>query len=289
MVDSLMANGSASEQTADSFVSIKDVSKVYKTREGDLFAVDNISLSLERGSFVAILGPSGCGKSTLALMVAGLIGHTAGTITIGGERVTKPYVDLGIVFQDSVLLDWRNVISNLMIQVEIRKLDKEAAMTRAQELLRMVDLEGFEKKFPYELSGGMRQRVSICRALVHDPPLLLMDEPFGALDALTRDQLNLDLQDIWLSTRKTVMFITHSIAEAVFLADRIVVMTPRPGKVARIIEIDLPRPRHLSMRETSEFGRFTREIRAMFEDWGVIREHNSDGATIPAAAQGPAS
>ena len=153
----------------------------------------------------------------------------------------------------------------------------------------MVDLEGFEKKYPYELSGGMRQRVSICRALLHDPPLLLMDEPFGALDALTRDQLNLDLQDIWLSKRKTVMFITHSIAEAVFLADRIVVMTPRPGKVARIIEIDLPRPRHLSMRETPEFGHFTREIRAMFEDWGVIREHKSDGATTPAAAQGPAS
>ena len=267
----------------DSFVSIQGVSKIYPTRDGPLSAVDNVSLDFGRGDFVAVLGPSGCGKSTLMLMVAGLIGRTAGAISIDGRPVNRPYTDLGIVFQDPVLLDWRNVLDNLMLQAEIRSLDGPAMRARGRALLSMVGLEGFEQRQPWELSGGMRQRVSICRALVHDPPLLLMDEPFGALDAMTRDQLNLDLQDIWLSHRKTVMFITHSIPEAVFLADRVIVMSPRPGRIASEIEVDLPRPRHLGVRETPAFGRCTAQIRALFEAWGVLREHDGAGTAASQA------
>ena len=211
------------------------------------------------------------------LMVAGLLGRTAGTISIDGKNIDRPFTDLGIVFQEAILLDWCNVIDNLMLQAEIRNLDRAAMSSRCMGLLAKVGLDGFERRYPWELSGGMRQRVSICRALVHDPPLLLMDEPFGALDALTRDQLNLDLQDIWLTSRKTVMFITHSIPEAIFLGDRVVVMSPRPGRIAATIDIELPRPRHLNLRETAEFGRYAREIRTLFEAWGVLHEHADAG------------
>lgn len=264
-------------------VSIERVSKVYGTRTGDIFAVDDVSLSIREGEFVALLGPSGCGKSTLMLMMAGLVARSGGRIAIGNQTVTKPYTDLGIVFQESNLLDWRSVLKNLMLQIEIRGLTPGPYLTRARDLLKMVGLEGYENKYPYELSGGMQQRVSICRALVHEPPLLLMDEPFGALDALTRDQLNLDLQDIWMAKPKTVIFVTHSISEAVFLADRIIVMTPRPGKIAADIRVDLPRPRTMAMRETPEFGAYTKQIRAMFEDWGVLRGHRAP-ATMGAVA-----
>ena len=252
-------------------VSIERVSKTYGTRTGEIFAVDDVSLNIQEGEFVALLGPSGCGKSTLMLMMAGLVAHSAGRIVIGSTTVTKPYTDLGIVFQESNLLDWRTVLKNLMLQIEIRKLPPAAYEARARDLLKMVGLDGYEQKYPFELSGGMQQRVSICRALVHEPPLLLMDEPFGALDALTRDQLNMDLQDIWMDKPKTVIFVTHSISEAVFLSDRIIVMTPRPGKIAADIKVDLPRPRTMAMRETPEFGAYTKQIRAMFEEWGVLR------------------
>jgi NitT/TauT family transport system ATP-binding protein len=255
------------------FLSIAEVSKTYPTRDGEIFAVDNVSFDLTEGGFVSLLGPSGCGKSTLLLMCAGLIPYDSGTISIAGNIVDKPYIDLGVIFQDANLLDWRTVLNNLMIQAEIRRMDKSAIRVRALELLGMVGLNGYENRFPFELSGGMRQRVSICRALVHDPPMLLMDEPFGALDALTRDQLNLDLQDIWLKSQKTILFVTHSITEAVFLSDHIVVMTPRPGKVGAVIDIDLPRPRDFSIRETEAFGSYTKTIRGLFEDWGVLHHH----------------
>ncbi len=257
------------------FLHIDHVSKTYKARDGDIFAVDDVSVDVPEGGFVSLLGPSGCGKSTLLLMTAGLISRDAGTIAIDGTRVEKPYTDLGIVFQEANLLDWRNVLKNLMIQAEIRKLDRTKSERRARELLKMVDLVGYEKRYPYELSGGMRQRVAICRALLHDPDLLLMDEPFGALDALTRDQLNLDLQDLWMQSGKTVLFVTHSITEAVFLSETVIVMTPRPGRIGATIDIDLPRPRNLSMRETPEFGAYAREIRGLFEEWGVLRQHES--------------
>jgi NitT/TauT family transport system ATP-binding protein len=256
----------------DAFISIEGVGKSYPTRDGPLLAVDGLALAVARGEFVALLGPSGCGKSTLLLMLAGLLRRSAGSIRIDGRPVDSPYTDVGIVFQDPVLLDWRNVIDNLLLQAEIRGLDRVAMRGRALALLARVGLSGFEQGHPWELSGGMRQRVSLCRALVHDPSLLLMDEPFGSLDALTRDQLNLDLQDIWLARPKTVLFITHSIAEAVFLADRVVVMSPRPGRIAAEFPVDLPRPRTLGLRETPAFGRHTAQIRALFEGWGVLRE-----------------
>lgn len=261
-----------------SLVDIDRVSKTYAARKGEIFAVDDVSLDVPEGGFISLLGPSGCGKSTLLLMTAGLIPLSKGRIAINGSRVDKPYTDLGIVFQDANLLDWRNVLKNLMIQADIRGLDRQETESRGRELLNMVGLGGYEDRYPYELSGGMRQRVSICRALVHDPPLLLMDEPFGALDALTRDQLNLDLQDMWMQSRKTVLFVTHSITEAVFLSDTVIVMTPQPGRIGATIDIDLPRPRNLSMRETPEFGAYARQIRALFEDWGVLRERETNNA-----------
>ena len=222
-------------------------------------ALDHVSLSERRSEFLSILGPSGCGKSTLLMLAAGLLPASSGAITIEGRAVDKPRTDIGIVFQSPVLLEWRTALGNVMLQAEARKLKHAAAEARARELLNSVGLGGFEHKYPEELSGGMRQRVSLCRALIHNPPQLLMDEPFGALDALTRDQLVLDLQKIWNERRITVLFVTHSVQEAVFLSDRIVVMTPRPGKIDRIIDIDLPRPRTLALREAPEFARYSRE------------------------------
>jgi len=260
---------------SEPFVSIEGVSKSYRSQAGAIAAVDAVSVEFGCGDFVSLLGPSGCGKTTLMLMLAGLLGRDTGAIRIEGRPVDQPYTNVGIVFQDALLLDWRNVLDNLMLQAEIRGLDRAALRTRALALLHMVGLAGFERRHPWELSGGMRQRVSICRALVHDPLLLLMDEPFGALDALTREQMNLDLQEIWLARRKTVLFITHSIGEAVFLADRVLVMSPRPGRIAADIAVDLPRPRHPSLRETAEFGSYTRRIRSLFEDWGILRERSA--------------
>jgi NitT/TauT family transport system ATP-binding protein len=255
-------------------VSVDRVSKVYATRGEPIVALEECSLDFEPGQFVSIVGPSGCGKSTLMLMVAGLVPMSSGSITIGSTPVSGPYTDLGIVFQEPVLLDWRKVMSNVLLQVELRRgYDKKRYRSRALELLELVGLSGFEDRYPFELSGGMRQRVSICRALVHDPPLLLMDEPFGALDALSRDQLNLDLQNIWLQSRKTVLFVTHSISEAIFLADRVAVFSPRPGRIVEVLDIDLPRPRPLSIRETPEFGRYASEIRRVFSSLGVLRDN----------------
>ncbi len=257
----------------DEHVTITDVSKIYPVRDGEIFAVDSATLGLERGGFLSLLGPSGCGKSTLLLMIAGLINRNAGEITIDGTLITKPYIDLGIVFQDANLLEWRTVMKNLMIQAEVRNLNRADAEKRSQDLLNMVGLDGYEQRYPYELSGGMRQRVSICRALVHNPPLLLMDEPFGALDALTRDQLNLDLQDIWMKSKKTIIFVTHSITEAVFLSDRVAVMTPQPGRIGAVIDIELPRPRNIQVRDDPAFTVYTKQIRSLFEQWGVLQDH----------------
>ena len=251
-------------------VEIDGISKLYETLGEPVQAIDDVSLSCKPGEFLAVLGPSGCGKSTILLLVAGLVPLTGGTISIGGTAVSKPYTNLGMVFQEAVLLDWRKVMSNVLLQVEMRGLDKKAYRPRAQQLIDLVGLTGFENSYPFELSGGMRQRVSICRALLHDPPLLLMDEPFGALDALTRDKLNLDLQQIWLTSRKTVLFVTHSITEAVFLADRVVVLSPRPCTVEAILEIDLPRPRDHAVRETPEFGRYASDIREIFSSLGIL-------------------
>ncbi len=251
------------------FIRLQNVEKTYLTKDDYILAVDDVSFDIKEAEFIAIVGPSGCGKTTILKMVAGLVPYTQGEITIGGQRVDRPQTDLGIIFQDSVLLDWRDVLSNVLLQIDIRGLDKATYEARARELLNDVGLDGFENKKPFELSGGMKQRVSICRALVHDPPLLLMDEPFGSLDALTREQISMDIQHLWMEKRKTVLLITHSIPEAVLLADQVVVMTPRPGRIVEIIDIDLPRPRRLD-HLPEKFNEYAGHIRQIFQASGVL-------------------
>jgi NitT/TauT family transport system ATP-binding protein len=252
-------------------IEIGGVSKVYASSDGLVAALESVTLDIAEGEFVSVLGPSGCGKSTLMLIVAGLLPPSAGEVRLAGRPVTRPQTQVGIVFQNPVLLDWRRVLGNVLLQVESRGLDVAVYRPRAQELLRTVGLAGFEDKYPFELSGGMRQRTAICRALIHDPPLLLMDEPFGALDALTREQMRLDIERLWLQRKKTVLFITHSISEAVLLSDRVVVMTPRPGRIDGVFRIELPRPRHLAVQESAEFGRYHKVITDLFLARGVLR------------------
>jgi NitT/TauT family transport system ATP-binding protein len=251
-------------------IQVRNLTMVYQSARGSVRALDNVSVEAERGDFVSVLGPSGCGKSTLLMIVAGLRQRTRGEVLVNGNTVSGPQTDLGIVFQSDVLLDWRTSMQNILLQLEFRRLPKDRYVERAKELMASVGLSGFEEKRPYELSGGMRQRVSICRALVHDPPILLMDEPFGALDALTREQIMLDLQTIWMGSAKTVLFVTHSIPEAVFLSDRVVVMSPRPGRVDEVLSIDLPRPRTIEMMSTPEFNVYNKRIREIFERRGLF-------------------
>jgi NitT/TauT family transport system ATP-binding protein len=254
-------------------IGLRGVTKRYMTASGDpVDALGEIDLDIAAGEFVAIVGPSGCGKSTLMMLVSGLIPMTSGTIVVGGVPVKGAVSQAGIVFQRDVLLDWRSVLGNVMLPVEIKKLDRETHLKKARNLLRSVGLTEFEEKFPGELSGGMRQRVAICRAFVQDPGLLLMDEPFGALDALTREQMNLDLQRIWLRDRNTVIFITHSIEEAVLLSDRVVVMTSRPGRVADILDVGLPRPRGAHTRSERSFVECVERIRRHFMALGILSE-----------------
>jgi NitT/TauT family transport system ATP-binding protein len=255
--------------TADAYIRLENVGKTYTSKSGPVEACGEINLDIRRSEFVAIVGPSGCGKTTLLKMVAGLQPYTAGAISIDGRTVAGPHTDVGIVFQDAILLDWRTVLDNVLLQVDIRGLDRAQYAPVARGLLKATGLTGFENHKPYELSGGMRQRASICRALVHDPPLLLMDEPFGALDALTREQIAMDIQRVWMEKRKTALFITHSIPEAVLLADRVVVMSPRPGRIVEIIDIDLPRPRRLD-RVPAQFNEYTGRIRDIFKARGVL-------------------
>jgi NitT/TauT family transport system ATP-binding protein len=250
-------------------IRLQNVEKIYQTKDSPIVAVEDVSFDINQSEFIAIVGPSGCGKTTILKMLAGLVPYTSGSITIGGRKVTKPQTDVGIIFQDAVLLDWRDVLSNVMLQIDIRGMNRSDYEPVARELLRTVGLDGFEKKKPYELSGGMKQRVSICRALVHDPPVLLMDEPFGALDALTREQISMDIQHLWMEKRKTALLITHSIPEAVLLADRVIVMSPRPGKIVEIIDIDLSRPRRLD-RLPEKFNDYAGRIRQIFQASGVL-------------------
>ncbi|MBI3078374.1 MAG: ABC transporter ATP-binding protein [Deltaproteobacteria bacterium] len=242
-------------------IAYRNISKVYRRGPESVHALDRVSLEVEAGEFVTVVGRSGCGKTTLLKLTAGLIRPSAGEVVVNGHPVYNPITDIGVVFQSPVLLQWRRALDNVLLQIEMRKLDRRAYTARARELLRLVGLEGFEDKYPDELSGGMQQRVSITRALIHDPALLLMDEPFGALDALTREDMNLEVQRIWSQQRKTVLFITHSIPEAVFLGDRVVVMTPRPGRIAGIFPIDLPRPRSPRIREDPAFVTYVSKIR----------------------------
>jgi NitT/TauT family transport system ATP-binding protein len=254
---------------SEPYIRLHNVGKTYQTKNGTIDACSDINLDIKDSEFVAIVGPSGCGKTTIMKMVAGLQPYTSGTITVGGKKVEAPQTDVGVVFQEAIMLDWRDVLENVMLQIDIRKMDRAKFEPVARDLLERTGLAGFEKKKPYELSGGMRQRVSICRALVHNPKMLLMDEPFGALDALTREQISMDIQRLWMETRKTALHITHSIPEAVLLADRVVVMGPRPGRIVEVIEIDLPRPRRLDQL-SPKFGEYSTQIRNIFKSKGVL-------------------
>jgi len=227
-------------------VQLADVAVRFRSKKRDVTALSDVSLDVAPGEFVAIVGPSGCGKSTLLKLVAGLLTASSGEVLLGGERVTGPRHDIGYVFQRAALLEWRSALRNILLQAEIRRMPAAQARGRADELIRMTGLTGFEDAYPHELSGGMQQRVALCRALLHEPPVLLMDEPFGALDALTREQMNTELNRIWRSTGTTVLLVTHSISEAVYLADRVVVMSPRPGTITEIIEVGLPAERDYS-------------------------------------------
>jgi NitT/TauT family transport system ATP-binding protein len=261
----------AAPVATDSFaVRFANVTKIYGRGPTAVRAVDDVSLALRAGEFVSIVGPSGCGKSSLLLMLAGLTSPTSGDVQVEGSTVSGPVPQIGIAFQDAELLPWRSALSNVLLQAEIRGHPIEPARRRAMDLLDQVGLAGFEERYPDELSGGMAQRVALCRALLHDPDILVMDEPFGALDALTRDQMQLDLQRLWMADRKTVVLVTHSIEEAVFLSDRVVVMTQRPGRIATEVAVTFPRPRRTDVRGTPEFGHLTAGIRDLFTQLGVV-------------------
>jgi NitT/TauT family transport system ATP-binding protein len=243
---------------------LQRVGKTFVTRGGEeVEALAEVSLEARRNEFVCLVGPSGCGKSTLLRLVAGLVAPSAGAVSIAGSAVTEPRADTGIVFQAPTLLPWATVLDNVLFPLKMMGTLRPESRGRARELLELVGLAGFEDKYPRELSGGMQQRAGICRALVHDPDILLMDEPFGALDALTREELTIEVMRIWRERPKTILFVTHSIPESVILADRVVVMSPRPGRVADIVEVRLPRPRDFDMEARHEFQDGTHRIRRL--------------------------
>jgi NitT/TauT family transport system ATP-binding protein len=256
-------------------IRLENVSKLYPSPRGEVEALADISLTIDNGEFVSLLGPSGCGKTTLLRLVGGLDAATGGTLSLAGKAIDGPPENLGMVFQKDVLLDWRTVLQNVMLPVELKDLNRAEHLDRAKHLLELFGLGDFLDKHPWELSGGMRQRVAIGRALVTDPSLLLMDEPFGALDALTRDALNLELQDIWIRSHKTIIFVTHSIAEAILLSDRVCIMASRPGRIVEILEVDFPRPRSLAVRESPQFSDYARRVRHIFERNGVFQNEKA--------------
>jgi len=254
--------------SAPPVIALRDVGKSYRVRGGGdpLRALCDISLSVHLGEFVVVVGPSGCGKSTLLRIVAGLDHATAGTVEVDRRPVTGPIASAGIVFQDPLLMSWRTAIDNVMLPIEVLRRDHRAHRRRAQELIRLVGLEGFEDRYPHELSGGMQQRVALARALVADPDVLLMDEPFAALDEITRFKLNNDLLDLWQDLRPTVIFVTHSVFESVFLSQRIVVMTPRPGRVFAAIDIPVAYPRGEDFRTSADYAGLCRTVMRALAD-----------------------
>ena len=252
-------------------VDIRRVVKIFgEDTEHPFRALKEVSVDVRAGEFVSVVGPSGCGKSTLMLMVAGLLERSLGDIQVAGQSVVRPLTDVGIAFQDHLLLDFRTALDNVTLHADIRKLPKKQIEARARELFAQLRLTGAMEKYPRQLSGGMRQRVSLIRTLVHDPSLLLMDEPFGALDALTRLQVRTDLEALWLRRRPTVLFITHSVEEAVALSDRILVMSPSPGEVVEEIRVDIPRPRPIVLGDVPEFAAYVDRIHRHFERLGVL-------------------
>jgi NitT/TauT family transport system ATP-binding protein len=245
-------------------ISIANVSKVYNQgQENRVAALSNIQLEIQRGEFVSLLGPSGCGKSTLLRLIGDLITPSSGAVLVNGKSApeARRRRDYGMVFQQATLYDWRNVSRNVQLPLEIMNYSREKREARAREMLKLVQLEGFEKHYPWQLSGGMQQRVAIARALAFEPSILLMDEPFGALDEMTRERMQMEVLRIWRETRTTVVFVTHSIPEAVFLSTRVVVMSARPGRITGVIEIDLPQPRGVDTREDPRFFEKITEVR----------------------------
>src|SRR5436305_6191635 len=246
---------------ADPFIHLAGVSKVYRTRGAEFLAVSEATFDVEAGELVALVGPSGCGKTTLLKILAGLHPYDSGQVRIGSAaQPFDPSRDIGMVFQQPLLLKWRRIIDNVLLPAETLGLPMVASRARARDLLALVGLSGSEKSYPYELSGGMQQRAAIARALIHDPKLILMDEPFGALDALTREKMNLELLHIWEQARKTIVFVTHGITEAVFLGTRVVVLSAGPARMADNFRVELPHPRTLDMKTHEKFGEYTRRI-----------------------------
>jgi NitT/TauT family transport system ATP-binding protein len=260
----------------DKIIEYKNLQKYYQVRKAKdlIHALDGITFDVKKNEFTCIVGPSGCGKSTLMKITAGLLPYDEGQVIVDGKPVDGPIKNVGMVFQQPVLLEWRSIIGNVLLPIEILGLDEKKHQKIAIDLIKLVGLEGFEKRYPYELSGGMQQRVSICRALVHDPTILLMDEPFGALDAMTRDKMNLELLRIWKKAKKTIIYITHHIPEAVFLADKVIVLCSRPSNVKKIVEIDLPRPRTIEMQYTKEFRNYCRSILQLIDATNYGETHS---------------
>jgi len=261
-------------------IAVRHVSKTFgEETDAPFQALNQVDVMIPAGQFVSVVGASGCGKSTLMLMIAGLLKRSTGDIQVGEQSVTRPITDVGIAFQDHLLLEFRTAFENIMLHADIRRLDRDTLATRARELFAQLRLEHAMNKYPRQLSGGMRQRISLIRTLVHDPSVILMDEPFGALDALTRLQVRTDLEALWLRRRPTVVFITHSVEEAVGLSDRIIVMSPSPGEVVDDIAVDLPRPRPIVLGDAPEFAAYVDRIHLQFERMGVLHGLTSHRAS----------
>jgi len=258
-------------------ITCEHVTKRYSTRKTAVVALEDVTLSVRPGEFISLLGPSGCGKTTLLRLIGGLEPTTEGSVLIDHAEVLDSHPELGVVFQTDLLMPWRTVLDNVLLQADVRKVRDKQMVQRARELLEQVGLSGFIDSYPNELSGGMKQRVGICRALLHRPRLLLMDEPFAALDAMTRDQISMDLSELAASTGTTIVFVTHSIPEAVFLSDRIYVMSARPGRIVAEVEVSIPQPRALHHRLEQEFTSKVAEVTEIFESLGVFNSVGSRG------------
>ncbi len=243
-------------------IEVHNGGKIFKSlRGGTVDAVHDVSMDVTEGEFVSIVGPSGCGKTTLLRMIGGLILPTSGSIVVNGKELEGPVPDVGFVFQNPTLFPWQTVLGNVLLPIRVKRLDRSKFTDKAQDMIRLVGLEGFHDKYPWELSGGMQQRVSIARALMNDPKILLMDEPFGALDALTREEMRVELIRIWEKLRITAVFVTHDVPEAVLLSERVIAMSRRPGKIIKTFKIDLPHPRDLTIMGDANFSNYTKEIR----------------------------
>ena len=250
----------------DAILIAEDIEKVYRLGQGEIRALAGVSFEVGAGEFLCIVGPSGCGKTTLLRILGGLLAPTKGHVRLDGQVLTAPRREISLVFQEATLMPWRTVLDNVALPLEVQGLGKGEARRRSHELLELVGLSGFERAYPLQLSGGMQQRVAMARALVHDPAILLLDEPFGSLDALTRERLNLELLRVWGVKGQTAVMVTHSIQEAVFLADRVLAMSPRPGRIEAAIPIHLPRPRSMDMISSEEFNLFSRLVRRAIRD-----------------------